>query len=171
MSFGTLQTRHYAVEILTEHYLISAALEPPGMLMNYLNHPDRTTLQFKQVTATALDPGGKLPTFQAEELWLRRDEMAALRFVDMVSPSTMPLLPRKEKLRVFLPRFLVQAVFRCGTDTAVGDIFDSMTSYWAPATEARVHPLLPCACPVFSEAAQLLVNRRQIRFYQPIKEG
>jgi hypothetical protein len=171
MSFAKLQTRHYSIEILTEHYYFTAALEPPGMLLNYLNHPDRTTFLFKQAAASALDAGSKLPAFQADELWLRRDEIVAFHFVDMLSSGTMPLLPRKEKLRVFVTRFVVQAVFRCGADTALGDIFDSMNSYWAPATEARVHPLLPCACPVFSEAALLLVNRRHIRFYQPIKEG
>jgi hypothetical protein len=170
MSFAKLSTRHYSVEVLTEHYLFSAALEPPGMLLNYLNHPDRTTFQFKQVTATALDSGSKLAAFPADELWLRRDEIVAIHFKAPLSAGTLPLLPRKEKLRVFLTRFVVQAVFRCGTDTIVGDIFDTMTSYWAPATEARVHPLLACVCPVFSEAALLLVNRRHIRFYQPIKE-
>jgi hypothetical protein len=171
MSFAALQTRHYAVELLTEHYFFAAALEPLGMLVNYLNHPDRTTYQFKQVAASALDAGSKLPAFQADELWLRRDEIVAIRFVDGLSAGTLPLLPRKEKLRVFLTRFVVQAVFRCGTDTSVGDIFDAMTSYWAPATEVRVHPLAACACPVFAEAGLLLVNRRHIRFYQPIKEG
>ena len=170
MSFSALQTRHYQVEILTEHYFIAAALEPAGMLQNYLNHPDRITLVFKQVTATALDQGSKLATFQADELWLRRDEIAAVRFIEKLSPGTMQLLPRKEKLRVFLPRFIVQAVFRCGVDTGIGDIFDAMTSYWAPATDALVYPLLPCASPVFHEAASLLVNRRHVRFYQPVKE-
>jgi hypothetical protein len=170
MSFAALQTRHYSVEILTEHYFFTAALEPPGMLQNYLNHPDRTTLTFKQVTASALDPGSKLATFQAEELWLRRDEIAALKFIDKLSSATMQLLPKKEKLRVFLPRFVVQAVFRCGVDTTVKDIFDSMTSYWAPATEALVYPLQPGAAQAFHEAELLLINRQHIRMYQPVKD-
>jgi len=170
MSFAALQSRHYSVEILTEHYFFVAALEPPGMLQNYLNHPDRTTLTFKQVTATAFDQGSKLATFQSEELWLRRDEITALRFIDKLSSGTMQLLPKKEKLRVFLPRFVVQAIFRCGVDTSVKDIFDAMTSYWAPATDALVYPLLASAAPAFHEAEMLLVNRRHIRMYQPVKD-
>jgi hypothetical protein len=170
MSFGTLQSQHFAVELLTEHYFFSGALEPLGMLQNYLNHPERVTLQFKQISGGALDAGSKLPTLQAEEIWMRRDEILAIRFLDPLSPATMQLLPRKEKLRVFLPRFIIQAVFRCGVDTNLADLFDTMNSYWAPATDAMVHPLLPCAAPVFSAATLLLINRRHLRFYQPVKD-
>ncbi len=170
MSFSALQVRHYPVEVLTEHFLFAAALEPPGMLQTYLNHPDRITLSLKQVSATALDPGGKLATFQADELWVRRDEIIAIRFPNSLSTATMQLLPRKEKLRVFLTRFVVQGVFRCGVDTGLGDMFDTMNTYWALVGEARLFPLLPSPVPVFSDAPLLLVNRRHIRFYQPVKE-
>jgi len=109
MSFATPEIHHYAVEVLTEQYLFSATLEPPGMLLNYVNHPDRATLQLKQVTATALD-------------------------------------------------------------ASLSDLFDTMTSYWAPATDALVYPLMPCATPVFSNAQLLLLNRRRLLFYQPVKD-
>jgi hypothetical protein len=170
MSFGAPETKHYAIELLTEQVLIAGTLELPGMLLNYLNHPDRATLQFKQATATALDAGSKLAAWQSEVLWVRRDEILAIRFVEPVSQDTMQLLPRKEKLRVFLPRFVVQAVFRCGVDTSVGDLFDTMTSYWAPATDALVYASLPCAAPVFSSAQFLLINRRRLLAYQPVKD-
>jgi len=170
MSFGTLESRHYAVDLLTEQYVFSGALEPPGMLITYLNHPDRSTLQIKQVTASALDAGSKLAAWQADTLWVRRDEVLAMRFVDQISQNTMQLLPRKEKLRVFLPRFVVQALFRCGVDTSVGDLFDTLTSYWALATDALIYPPVPCAAPVFSTAPLLMVNRRRLLFYQQVKD-
>ena len=170
MSFATPEIHHYAVEVLTEQYLFSATLEPPGMLLNYVNHPDRATLQLKQVTATALDAGSKLATLQTESLWVRRDEILVMRFMEQLSSDTMQLLARKEKLRVYLPRFVVQAVFRCGVDASLSDLFDTLTSYWAPATDALVYPLMPCATPVFSNAQLLLLNRRRLLFYQPVKD-
>ena len=169
MSFSAIpSSRHFQVDVLTEHYHFMATLDPHGVLVNYLNHPDRATMPLKQVTATALYTGSILTAFKAEELFIRRNEIIALRLSDKLSSETMPLLPRKEKLRVFLPRFVVQADFHCGVDTQPGDLFDAMTSYWAIATDALVHSLIHATSPVFHEAAVLLVNRRHVRFYQTV---
>ncbi len=169
MSFTNVQQRQYPVEIVSEHYLFAATLEPIGQMMTFLNDPERRTYQLKKVTATNLDPGGTLDRFQAEALYLRRDEMAAIRLLEPVTTQTVPLMPKADRLRVFLPRFVVQATFHRGLDSRLNDIFD-MHGVWTPATDAHIFHLQTPRHSIFQEAHTLLVNKRLIRFYQPVQE-
>lgn len=170
MTLSSLQQRHYRVELITEHYFLAGALEPFGMLMPYLNNIERKNILLKQVTAAALDVTSTISTFHADELWVRQAEIAALRLLDRVSSETMPLSPFKQKLRIFLPRFLVQGIVSRGQDTKLADIFEAMSGMWVAVTEALVHPLLPTKCQVFREAELLLIHKSHIRYYLELAE-
>ncbi|HEY4581008.1 MAG TPA: hypothetical protein VIG89_08230, partial [Candidatus Acidoferrales bacterium] len=105
MSLPTLEVRHYRVELITDHYLLAGLLEPFGTLMTYLNNPERKTVHLKNVSISALDVTSTVNTFVLEELWMRREEIMMILLLDPVSPATVPLLPFREKLRVFTERF------------------------------------------------------------------
>lgn len=164
-----LQARRYHVEVITDQYMLAGVLEPFGSLMNYLNHPERKTFQFKEVTASALEAANVVRSFQADSLWLYRERIILLRPLETLSSDTIQLLPTKEKLRVLLPRFIVQATFHRGLDTAVGDMFDSISGHWAIATEAQIYAFQPSPAPLFHEARQLLINRAYIQAYIAVK--
>jgi len=168
-SLPPLQARHYNVEMVTAQYLLSGKLEPFGALMIYLNHPERVTFLVRDVTATALDAANVAHVFHTDELWVYRRDISLLHPRETLSPSTMQLLPAKEKVRLVLPRFVVQATVYRGTDTAVGDMFDALSGYWIMATETQIFPLQPVAAPVFREAHQLLINRAYVQSYQVLK--
>ena len=170
MSLPPLQSHQYQVEFFTEHYAVSGILEPFGMLSTYLDLTDRSNLQVKQVTATALDNDSAVNAFQSSELWMRRDEILALRILGEDVPGLVQNLPVHEKLRIFIPRFVVQGVVLRGTDTKISDLFEAMKGAWASVAEARVYPLAALRTPVFREAALLLINKRHIRFYEAVKE-
>ena len=138
--------------------------------MPYLNNADRNNLPLKQVNATPIEPAFNLPTFSAEELWLPRKEIIAVRFLDAISSSTMPLLANKEKIRVFLPHLIIQARFSRGADTKIHDIFDVLSGDWVAAADAQIFPMHPMKCQFGRDAQRVLIIKRYIQFYQHIKE-
>jgi hypothetical protein len=170
MALPKLQSKQYKVEIFTPQFLLSGILEPIGSLMPYLNNADRNNILMKQVSAAPIDPSTSLPTFTADELWVPRKELLALKFLDTISPDTMPLLVNKEKLRVFLPHLVVQATFSRGADTKIYEIFDVISGDWVAAADAQIYPLHPTKCQFGRDAQRMLIIKRHIQFYQPVKE-
>jgi hypothetical protein len=138
--------------------------------MPYLNNADRNNILLKQVSATPIDPAFNMPTFAAEELWLPRKELIAIRFLDTISPDTMPLLSNKEKVRVFLPHIVIQATISRGADTKIHEIFDVISGDWVAAADAQIYPMHPMKCQFGRDAQRILIIKRFIQFYQHIKD-
>lgn len=170
MAMPQLQSKKYKVEIFTSQFLLSGTLEPIGSLMPYLNNADRNNILLKQVSTTPIDTTYNLPTFNAEELWIPRKELIAIRFLDAISQDTMPLLANKEKVRVFLPHLVVQATFSRGADTKIHEIFDVLSGDWVTAADAQIYPMHPMKCQFGHESQKMLIIKRHIQFYQHIKE-
>jgi hypothetical protein len=165
------QQRHYQLEIFTPHHMLAGLVEPFGALMVYLNHPERRTIQLKNATVTALDAMSTVNPFTTDEVWIPRGEVTMIRMLDQVSPETMPLLPVKEKLRVFIPRLVVQAQFSRGQDTKMADIFHSYIGDWVPGTEAHIFSLLNTKSVIAPTAPAVLLSKRYVQFYQPVPEA
>ena len=170
MALPKLQSKQYKVEVFTPQFLLSGILEPVGTLMPYLNNADRNNILLKQVSATPIEPTTSLPTFLADELWIPRKELIAVKFLDALTSNTMPLLTNKEKLRVFLPHIVIQATFSRGADTKIHEIFDVISGDWVAAADAQIYPLHPTKCQFGRAAQRVLIVKRHIQFYQPVKE-
>lgn len=170
MAIPQLKSKQYKVEMFTPQFFLSGILEPVGSLMPYLNNADRNNILMKQVSATPIDPAYNLPTFNADEIWVPRKELLAIKFLDAISPDTMPLLTSKEKVRVFLPHLVVQATFSRGADTKIHEIFDVLSGDWVAAADAQVFPMHPMKCQFGRDAQMVLIIKRHIQFYQHIKE-
>jgi len=170
MTVPQLTSKQYKVEVFTPQFLLSGILEPIGALLPYLNNADRNNILLKQVSATPIDTAYNLPTFTADELWVPRKELLAVKFLDTISADTMPLLSTKEKLRVFLPHIVVQAIFSRGPDTKIHEIFDVLAGDWVTAADAQIYPLHPMKCQFGRDAQRVLLIKRHIQFYQPVKE-
>jgi len=170
MAIPQLKSKQYKVEVFTLQFLLSGILEPIGTLMPFLNNADRNNFLLKQVSATPIETSLSLPTFSADELWLPRKEIVALKFMDPVSSDTMPLLPNKEKIRIILPHIVVQATFSRGADTKIHEIFDAISGEWMTAADAQIYPLHPMKCQFGRDAQKMLIVKRHIQFYQPLKE-
>ena len=169
MTLPGLPTRHYQVELLTEHYVLSGELEPFGPLMIYLNDLERSALRLRNLQGRALDPGITLDTFHSEDMLVRKDEVILIRPIDAVSQSTVPLMARRLLLQVFVSRFILQAAFPCGQEVQASEIFDLSPSHWVACVDAQVHPLQHSEQPIFHEAKIILLNKNHIRFYQAVK--
>ncbi len=169
MSFPGINTRHYTVEIFTEHFFFNAELEPFGTLAMYLNQVDRYTYTFRNVTGYALDPASLVQSVRAEELFIQRKEIVAIGFAEKLSNATFPLMSVKEVLRVFLPHFVVQGTFFRGPDGKTVSIFD-ITGQWVGCHNVKLHHILPIAHGVPTEAHTLLINKDHIRFYKAVTE-
>jgi hypothetical protein len=170
MAFLDLKAHHYELDLFTEHYVFSGVLEPFGSLLIYLNDAERQTLPLKDVKAVSLDVGSVVGSFKAEEVFVRRDEVVAVRLFTKPTAQTVPLMPVASTLRVFLTRFAAQAVFHRGPETRLTDIFDG-SGRWAPATDAQIYALAPTKHPLAPDAPMLLVNKQHIRFYQAVPDA
>ena len=167
--FGAnIPLRHYHAELLTEHYLLTGEMEPFGPLMTYLNDASRAALRLKNMQAKSLDPSLALDTFHADEMMVRKDEIVIIRPLDPVSQSTVPLMVRRETLRVFIGRFVLQGEFSCGQDIPISDIFDVSPAHWVPCVDAHAHIVQRSKQPIFSTAKVVLINEAHIRFYQGV---
>ena len=168
ISLPKVECKQYQLEILTEHYLMQCVAEPVGMLMTYLDSPDRTNFQFKDITLTGLGTDSNVNSIKMKELWVQRSEVIAICLNESDLQGAVQKLPAQENLRIFLPQFVVQGTLTRGEDTRKGDMFEVMKSTWAAVTNANVFPLTTLKAHPFRDTPFLLVNKDQIRFYEVI---
>jgi len=168
MALPEIEKKKYRLEILTENYLIQCVVEPVGMLMTYLDSPDRSNLQLKEITMTGLGTDSTVNSIKMKELWVQRDEVIAICLNEEDLQGAVQKLPAHEKLRIFLPRFVVQGTLTHGEDTRTGDMFEVMKSTWAAVNNANIFPLTSMRAHPFREAPFLLVNKDRMNFYEVI---
>lgn len=168
MSLPTLESKQYQIEALTEYYMMQCIVEPVGMLMTYLDTPDRENLLFKNVTMTGLGLDSKVDIAKMNELWVQRNQLIAIRLKEDDLEGAVQKLPAQAKLRIFLPRFVVQGIVTHGEDTQIGDMFEVMKGNWAAMINAQVFPHTAMKAQIFQNAPFLLINKNLIRFYEAI---
>ena len=168
MSLPAIERKQYTLDVLTEHYLMQCVIEPPGMLMTYLDSPDRFNILLKNITMTGLGTDSTINTIKTKELWVQRHEIIAIRVDEAELQGAIQKLPAHEKLRLFMPRFLIQGTLTHGEDTRLGDMFEVMKGIWAAVMNAQVFPLTTMKSQVFRDTPFLLVNKNRIRFYETI---
>lgn len=166
VSLPEIDHKQYQLEVLTEHFLMQGVAEPVGMLMTYLESPERANLQFKEVTLTGLGTDSNVNSIKMKELWVQRSEIIAICLSEDDLQGAIQKLPAKETLRVFLPRFVIQGTITRGEDTRMGDMFEVMKGSWASIFDAQIFPLTTLRAHPFREAPFLLVNKNRIRFYE-----
>lgn len=166
VSLPGVEIKQYQLEVLTEHYLMQCVAEPVGMLMTYLDSPERANLQFKDVTLTGLSTDSNVNSIKIRELWVQRNEVIAIGLDESSLQGAVQKLPAKERLRIFLPRFVVQGTLTRGEDTRIGDMFDVMKGTWAAVFDAQIFPLTAIRAHPIREAQFMLVNKDRIRFYE-----
>jgi hypothetical protein len=169
MSLPEMQTKQYPVEILTEYYLMQCVVEPVGMLMTFLDAPDHTNFLVKNLTMTSLGTDSRVDAIRTKELWVKRNEIVIIRLDESLLEGAVQKLPAIEKLRLFMPRFVVQGAVTRGEDTRVGDMFDVMKGFWVAMTDAQVYPHTAMKSEVFRAAPFLLINKNRIRFYEVLE--
>ena len=116
MSLPELESKQYPLEILTEYYLMQCNVEPPGMLMTYLDSPDRLNVLLKNITMTGLGTDSMVASIKIKELWVQRSEIVVIRVNEADLQGAVQKLPAQEKLRLFMPRFVVQGIVTRGVD-------------------------------------------------------
>ena len=161
-------SKQYSLEVLTEHYLMQCKVEPVGMLMTYLDSPDRSNLHFVDITMTGLGTDSTVDSIKIKELWVQRSEIIAICLDEAELQGAVQKLPAREKLRVYLPRFMIQGTLTHGQDTRLGDMFEVMKGTWAAVNNAQVFPLTAMRTPPLREAPFLLLNKDRIRFYEAV---
>jgi hypothetical protein len=160
--------KQFQLEVLTENFLMKCKVEPIGMLMIYLDSPDRNNMLFKDVTMTGLATDSTMDSIKIKELWVQRREIVAISLAEADLQGVVQKLPAQEKLRIYLPRFMIQGTVTRGQDTRLGDMFEVMKGTWAAVNHAQIFPLTAMKVHPFREAPFLLVNKDRIRFYEAI---
>jgi hypothetical protein len=168
MALPELESKQYSLEILTEYYLMQCIVEPVGMLMTYLDAPDRNNILVKNVTMIGLGTDSKVDLIKIKELWVQRNEIVAIRVNEEDLEGAVQKLPAQEKLRVFMPRFVLQGTLTHGEDTRLGDMFEVMKGTWAAMTDVQIFPHTEMKAQVFRNTPFLLVNKNRIRFYEAV---
>lgn len=168
MSLPGVESKQYPLEILTEYYLMRCVVEPVGMLMTFLDAPDRFNILIKNITMISLGTDSRVNTIKTKELWVQRSEIIAIRVNEADLEGAVQKLPAQEKLRVFMPRFVVQGILTRGEDTRLGDMFEVMKGTWAAMSNAQIFPHTEMKTEVFREAPFLLINKNRIRFYETV---
>lgn len=169
MVMPEIESKQYQLDVLTEYYLMQCIVEPVGMLMMYLDSPDRENLLFKNITMTSLGVESKVNTIKTKELWVQRNEILAIRVNEDDLEGAVQKLPAQEKLRIFMPRFVIQGTLTRGEDTRLGDMFEVMKGVWAGVMDAQIFPHTAMKTQVFRDARFLLLNKKRIRFYEAIE--
>jgi hypothetical protein len=169
MSLPELESKQYPLEILTEYYLMQCIVEPLGMLMTYLDSPDRLNVLLKNITMTGLGTDSMVASIKIKELWVQRSEIVVIRVNEADLQGAVQKLPAQEKLRLFMPRFVVQGIVTRGEDTRLGDMFEVMKGTWVAVANAQIFPHTAMKSQVFREAPLLLLNKNRIRFYEAVE--
>ena len=118
---------------------------------------------------TSLGTDSMVDSIKIKELWVQRGEIIALRVNEADLQGAIQKLPAQEKLRLFMPRFVVQGILTRGEDTRLGDMFEVMKGTWAAVANAQIFPHTAMKTQVFREAPLLLLNKSRIRFYEAVE--
>lgn len=169
MAIPQIESKQYPLEILTEYYLMQCVVEPVGMLLTYLDAPDRENILLKNVTLTGLGLDSKVDIIKMKELWVQRKEIIAMRLDEADLEGGVQKLPALERLRIFMPRFVVQGTVTRGEDTRLGDMFEVMKGTWVGMSNAQIFPHTAMKSQVFREAPFMLLNKNRIRFYEALE--
>jgi len=164
-------SKQLSLEVLTEDYLLQCKVEPVGMLMTYLDSPDRSNLLFKDITMTGLGTDSMVNSIKIRELWVQRSEIIAICLNEDELQGVVQKLPAHEKLRIYMPHFMIQGTLTHGQDTRLGDMFEVMKGTWVAVNNAQVFPLTAMKAHPFREAPFLLVNKAMIRFYEAVSSN
>jgi hypothetical protein len=170
MALPGLKVRQFKVEVATLDYVISGTIEPVGTIMAFIGSRDRKAVHLKDVSASALNSASVLGLFSADDLWVTRQEIMAVRFVDQLSPNTVQLLPHRSKLRIYLPNYVIQGTVAHGSDAPMAEMFELMSADWIPVIDAQMFPLVQTRARLGRESATIILARKFVQFYQPVKE-
>lgn len=170
MALPEIDSKQYPLEILTEHYLVQCTVEAVGMLLSYLDAPERVNILLKNVTMISLSTDSRVDSIKIKELWVQKNEIIAIRVNEADLGGAVQKLPAEEKLRIFMPRFVLQGTLTRGVDTRLGDMFEVMKSTWAGMSNAQVFPHTETKVQVFRTAPFLLLNKTRIRFYEAVDD-
>jgi len=170
MALPEIDSKQYPLEILTEHYLMQCTVETVGMLLAYLDAPERVNILLKNVTMISLSTDSRVDSIKINELWVQKNEIIAIRVNEADLGGAVQKLPAEEKLRIFMPRFVLQGTLTRGVDTRLGDMFEVMKSTWAGISNAQVFPHTETKVQIFRTAPFLLLNKNRIRFYEAVDD-
>ena len=157
MALPELESKQYQLEILTDNYVMQCMVEPVGMLMTYLDTPDRVNALLKNITMSGLGADSTVNAIKIKELWVQRKDIVAIRLNEEDLQGAIQKLPTLERLRIFTPRFVIQGTLTHGEDTRLGDMFEVMKGTWAAVSNAQVFPLTTMKVQVFRETPFLLI--------------
>jgi hypothetical protein len=141
------------------------------MLMTYLDSPDRNNMLFKDVTMTGLATDSTMDSIKIKELWVQRKEIVTISLAEADLQGVVQKLPAQEKLRIYMPRFMIQGTVTHGQDTRLGDMFEVMKGTWAAVSHAQIFPLTAMKVNPLREAPFLLVNKGCIHFYEALSSN
>jgi hypothetical protein len=93
--------KQYQFEVLTEHYMMRCIVEPVGMLMTYLDSPDRKNFCFKDIVMTGLGTDSTVNSIKIKELWVQRSEVVAIYLNEADLEGAVQKLPARKRLRIY----------------------------------------------------------------------
>ena len=170
MSLPGLKTRQFRVEVATLDYVISGVIEPVGTIMAFIGSRDRKAVHLKDVSASAINSASVLGLLSTDEMWVTRQEVIAVRFVDQLAANTVQLLPHRSKLRIYLPNYVIQGTVAHGSDTPMAEMFELMSADWVPVIEAQMFPLVQTRARLGRETTTIILAKKYVQFYHPVKE-
>ena len=155
----------FRISVLTPAYLLTGEVEENNAFLGWLNNKDKNTLDLNDVEGLVLDPHAAMPATAANQVTLEKSQVVA---IDMLSPDgqqTIRVSERAVLTVLYTARFIIQANLHPTGDMPINRIPDVVKSNFVPATQVKLHPLLPTRQLPRLESPLMIFNWRYIDFY------
>jgi hypothetical protein len=157
--------RRWPAEIFTSDLHFKGKLEPFGQLLDTLNDVRRDCMVVTDVIITPLDADNPLDSFAMQELTLSVARISFISLLNEEDRRAIALLPNKQYIIAYMPRFVLRAEFRLGGDMRPRDMLDTFSNNFLAVGNATIYPLFAPKIAFSLEFPLLLINKRHILSY------
>jgi hypothetical protein len=155
----------FRVRVLTSAYLLTGEVEENSAFLGWLNNKDKSTLDLHNVEALVLEPNASMPATMAPMVTLAKSQVVGIDMLDAAAQRTINLGSRTQLAVLYTARFIIQANLHPTGDMPINNIPNVVKSDFVPASNVKLHPLLPTRKLPSLESALIIFNWRHIDFY------
>lgn len=160
--------RETQVTVLTAGFQATGTLVSVGLMQTFINDDTKATFSLHDVTLYGLERGNPATGAQISELYVRKDEVHALAFAEMLSRDESGLMAREEPLAAYTSHYVVQGNYHMGADALLGDFFDAVKTIYVGATNVHLFPLFAMQAQMVTQAPLVYVSRTLVKMHHKV---
>lgn len=166
--FGKLELPTFRVEVVLPGFWISAAFQPKGDLLIFMNDRRYDVVRFDAVEMVPMMPDAQVKGMKQEMMALNKNVISGIALLEPEKIGNLMLLASKRPFVVYTEWFAIRGDLHINADARDEDVFDETKNYFA-VTDASIYPLRNVRKAPTRKVPLFIINRHAIYAYHPFQ--